>query len=98
MRFRKSFKIAPGVRVTASNRGISTSIGGKGLRVTKRADGRVSTIVGIPGSGLSHTTTTSQASAAPQARRSIWTWKHWLLYIGIFTFFVYFLNRVGPHR
>lgn len=33
-RFRKSFKIAPGVRATLTHRGLSTSVGTKGLRVS----------------------------------------------------------------
>ena len=32
-RFRKSFKVAPGVRMNVSKRGVDTTIGGKGLRV-----------------------------------------------------------------
>ena len=54
MRYRKSFKIAPGVRMTVSRGGIGYSVGGKGIRVTKRADGRIQTTVGLPGTGLSY--------------------------------------------
>ncbi|WDZ97329.1 DUF4236 domain-containing protein [Herbaspirillum sp. WKF16] len=51
--FRKSFKIAPGVRINVSKRGVSTSVGVKGFTVNSR--GRVTT--SIPGTGISHTTT-----------------------------------------
>jgi hypothetical protein len=51
--FRKSKKIGP-FRITASGAGISFSAGVPGARVTKRADGRTQTTIGIPGSGLSH--------------------------------------------
>jgi len=52
LRFRKSFKIAPGVRINLSKSGVSTSVGGKGLtaNLSKRGT-RVTT--SIPGSGLS---------------------------------------------
>ena len=51
-RFRKSFKIMPGVRLNLSKSGLSTSIGGKGvtLNLSKRG---VRSTAGIPGTGLS---------------------------------------------
>lgn len=63
--FRKSKKVGP-VRVTASKRGISTSVGVKGARVTKGADGRTRTTVGIPGTGISKTTTHSSPKTGPR--------------------------------
>lgn len=52
IRFRKSFKVAPGVRLNISKSGLSTSIGGKGITANLSKKGtRVTT--GIPGSGLS---------------------------------------------
>lgn len=53
-RFRKSKKVGP-FRFTVSKSGISTSVGGKGYRVTKRADGKIQTTTSIPGTGISHT-------------------------------------------
>lgn len=56
--FRKSFKIAPGIRLNVGKRGISSlSIGGKGARVSVGKKG-VRTTVGIPGSGLSYSSHT----------------------------------------
>lgn len=54
-RFRKSFKLLPGVRVNLSKSGVSTSFGGKGLTTTI-GHGKQRTTVGLPGSGLSYTT------------------------------------------
>nr|WP_314872213.1 DUF4236 domain-containing protein [uncultured Pseudomonas sp.] len=52
LRFRKSFKIAPGVRINLSKSGLSTSVGGKG--VTANLSKRGTRVTGgIPGSGLS---------------------------------------------
>lgn len=42
-------KVAPGVRMGFSKSGVSYSVGGKGMRVTKRADGRVTGTVGAGG-------------------------------------------------
>lgn len=53
MRFRKSKNIGP-VRFTVSKSGISASIGVKGLRVTKLANGRVRTTASVPGTGISY--------------------------------------------
>lgn len=61
-RVRKSFRIAPGVRMTVSPRGVSTSVGVKGARVTRGADGRVTRTLSVPGAGISHTTTLRSAT------------------------------------
>lgn len=57
-RFRKSTKIGP-FRITASKSGISTSVGGKGFRVTKQANGKIRKTYSIPGTGISYSETTS---------------------------------------
>ncbi|MER5823420.1 DUF4236 domain-containing protein [Streptomyces mirabilis] len=70
--YRKSFKAGP-LRVTASKSGISYSAGVKGLRVTKRANGRVQTTISAPGTGLRYTTGSSgggnQSGSATWANR-----------------------------
>ena len=55
-RLRKSFKCGP-LRATISRSGISTSIGIKGARVTKKANGNITATIGIPNSGISYTET-----------------------------------------
>ena len=49
-------------RITASKSGISYSVGVKGARVTKRANGRVQTTLSAPGTGLRYTTTSGTKS------------------------------------
>lgn len=61
-RFRKSIKLGP-VNVNLSKSGVGYSVGGKGLRVTKKADGGTRTTVSIPGTGISHVTETSAKKA-----------------------------------
>lgn len=63
LNFRKSFKLAPGVRVNVSKSGIGASFGGKGLRYSVNSRGQRRTTVGIPGSGLSYTNTSSSGRA-----------------------------------
>jgi len=55
LRFRKSMKVMPGVRLSLSKGGVSTSLGRTGARMTLGSDGKVRGTVGIPGSGLSNT-------------------------------------------
>ena len=45
----------PGVRLSLSKGGVSTSFGTTGARMTLGSDGKVRGTVGIPGSGLSNT-------------------------------------------
>lgn len=69
LRFRKSVKMGP-VRVNFSKSGVGYSVGGKGFRVTKRADGKVQTTASIPGTGISYVETlgsSKKASAAAPA-------------------------------
>ena len=52
-RFRKSVKVG-GVRVNFSKSGVGYSVGTKGARITKTANGRTRTTASIPGTGISY--------------------------------------------
>lgn len=52
-RFRKSKNFGP-FRVNLSKSGIGWSVGSKGIRYTKRADGKNQTTLNIPGTGISY--------------------------------------------
>lgn len=56
LRFRKSIKLAPGIRVNLSSKSAGLSIGGKGLRYSVNTRGRKTTTIGIPGTGISYST------------------------------------------
>ena len=53
-RFRRTFRIAPGVRLNASKSGVSASVGRRGAWFTIGPRGTRETI-GIPGTGASYT-------------------------------------------
>jgi hypothetical protein len=55
MRFRKSVKIAPGIKLNFSKSGISSTFGGKGLSVNTGSRGTYLN-TGIPGTGISNRT------------------------------------------
>jgi len=77
LRFRKSFKIAPGVRINLSKSGVSTSVGGKGItaNLSKRGT-RLTT--GIPGTGLSSSTLYKSRHKAPAARPGEYSTAEWV--------------------
>ena len=52
LRFRKSVQLFPGVRLNFGKSGMSVSAGVPGFRKTIHTSGRVTTSVGIPGTGI----------------------------------------------
>lgn len=68
-RLSKSIKIVPGVRLNVSSRGVGYSVGGKGMRVTRHANGRVSRTLSIPGTGLSHSSSLRPARGQSRSSR-----------------------------
>ncbi len=73
-RFRRTIKIAPGVRLNIGKTGVSTSVGVRGANVTFGKRGATST-VGIPGSGLSYSSTQPpNDSNSPPGRAKIALW------------------------
>jgi Protein of unknown function (DUF4236) len=68
-RFQKRIKILPGITLNLSRKGVSTSVGVTGARVTL-GHGQQRITTGLPGSGISHTsiTTTNKAPTPRLAR------------------------------
>src|SRR6266480_258554 len=65
-RFRRSFKILPGVRWNIGKKGSSVSFGGRGFTHTIGPKGSRTT-VGIPGTGISYTQVHPRQQPAPPA-------------------------------
>lgn len=90
LRFRKSVKIAPGVRVNFSKKGVGMSVGTKGARYSVHSSGRRTTTVGLPGTGLYYTSSKggsrkkSTGGAAPSSslagRVFFWLFIGWWWY------------------
>ena len=64
LRFRKSVKIAPGVRLNICKKSVGVSAGVKGYRKSINSSGRVTTSIGTPVSGVSY---------RKMCRKSFWT-------------------------
>ncbi len=69
-RFRKSVKLIPGVKMNLGKKGASVSFGSRGARVTVGKTTR--TTVGIPGTGLSYTATSSRQRSGGGASVRFW--------------------------
>ncbi len=54
LRFRKSIKILPGVKLNLGTKGASVSVGRRGMHYTMHTSGRKTVSVGLPGTGLSY--------------------------------------------
>ena len=61
-RYRKSVKIAPGVKLNVGKKSVGLSVGTRGAHISANSSGRVTKTVGIPGSGLSYTTSKTMGS------------------------------------
>ena len=59
LRFRKSINICKGVRLNVGTKGLSVSLGTKGLHHTIHTSGRMTSTIGLPGTGLSYVKTSS---------------------------------------
>jgi hypothetical protein len=54
LRFRRSVKIAPGIRLNFNKRSVGISAGARGARYSVNSSGRRTKSVGIPGTGVSY--------------------------------------------
>ena len=69
LRFRKSIKLGKHTRLNLNKKSFGVSFGGKGARFTLNSKGRRTSTFGIPGTGLSYTTTSGGRTRSPvQAR------------------------------
>ena len=69
LRFRKSFKLGPGVRLNIGKKSKSLSFGGRGYRYTISTTGRRTRTIGIPGTGLSYQSVSSSRRRSASGAR-----------------------------
>lgn len=62
LRFRKSFKVAPGLKLNLNKKSVSLTAGTRGAHYTINSKGKKTSSVGIPGTGISYTKTSSISS------------------------------------
>lgn len=79
LRFRKSVTLCKGVKLNFGKTGASVSLGTKGFHKTFHTSGRVTTSVGIPGTGIYWTESTNSRSGrnrnvSSSTRQNIFSW------------------------
>lgn len=72
LRFRKSFKIAPGIKINLNKKSMSVTMGGKGFHHTINSSGKTTTSVGIPGTGISYTKTSGKTKAKNRTEKNVY--------------------------
>lgn len=70
LRFRKSFKVAPGVKVNLNKKSTSVTLGGKGVHHTVSSSGKKTTTVGIPGTGISYSETSGTTKNSKNTKQT----------------------------
>ena len=70
LRFKKSFKIAPGIKVNVGKKSSSVTFGGKGAHYTVNSSGRRTSSVDIPSTGISYVSTSGGRSKRTNPQRS----------------------------
>lgn len=70
LRFRKSISIMPGVKLNFGKTGMSVSTGIPGFRKTFHTSGKVTTSMGIPGTGISYVTTENKNKTPRNQRQT----------------------------
>lgn len=70
LRFRKSIKVAPGVKVNLNKKSVGVTLGTKGVHYTINSNGKQTKSVGIPGTGLSYTTSSTISSPSSSVSKS----------------------------
>jgi hypothetical protein len=54
LRFRKSFKLAPGIRLDRGKRSVGVSADGRGARFSLNSRGQQTASAGVPGTGVGY--------------------------------------------
>ncbi len=69
-RFRRSVKIAPGIKLNVTKTGVGMTFGGKGAHYSVHSSGRHTRTVGLPGTGLYYQSTSKSGSQHATAKPS----------------------------
>lgn len=70
LRFRKSFKVAPGVRVNVGKKSVGVSVGGRSGHISVNSNGRKTIGASIPGTGISFSESLGSSNRDDHAKNS----------------------------
>lgn len=70
-KFRKSVKIAPGVKLNLNKKSVGVTFGGKGAHYTVNSSGKKTTSMGVPGTGLYYSNTSNGTSSSDDKKHDM---------------------------
>lgn len=85
LRFRKSFKILPGVKFNLGKKSAGVSVGTTGARYSVNSSGRKTSTVGVPGTGLSYSKSSGGGKKSDKSSKSVLPWRL-ILAVGVLIF------------
>lgn len=85
LRFRKSIKILPGVKLNLGKKSAGVSVGTTGARYSVNSSGRKTSTVGIPGTGLSYSKSGGGGKRSDKGSKSGLPWRL-ILAVGVLIF------------
>ena len=78
-KFRKSIRLSKGVRFNINKNSVGISMGGNGVRYSVNSDGRKTSTIGVPGTGLYYTESSKNKAEQEQIKDNIQYLKYYLL-------------------
>lgn len=85
LRFRRSIKILPGVKLNLGKKSAGVSVGTTGARYSVNSSGRKTSTVGIPGTGLSYSKSSGDGKKSDKDSKTVLPWRL-ILTVGILIF------------
>ena len=85
LRFRRSIKILPGVKLNLGKKSAGVSVGSTGARYSVNSSGRKTSTVGIPGTGLSYSKSSGDGKKSDKDSKTVLPWRL-ILTVGILIF------------
>lgn len=93
LRFRKSINLGKGAKININKKSVGLSIGTKGVRYSVNSDGRKTTSIGIPGTGLYWTKSTTKNKSKKNKNISIFGCIGWILFFLSLCFILYYFIK-----
>lgn len=97
LRFRRTLKIAPGIRLNVNKRSVGLSAGVRGARVSVNSDGRSTRSAGIPGTGLYYRSQTGGRSRRAIDPTTVSPTRLLAHGVGVLTVALFALGILGGH-
>lgn len=85
LRFRRSIKILPGVKLNLGKKSAGVSVGTTGARYSVNSSGRKTSTVGVPGTGLSYSNSSGGGKKSDKGSKTVLPWRL-IIAVGVLIF------------